>query len=105
MYNRNSVLEYAKFTGYLQRLGIAYLAVSILYLYLPYEKNRKKSTGVYSKRYKIRFAIMTVLPIINVFLTFFLPVPGCPTGYTGPGPNSISTDLSSCAGGANVYID
>lgn len=38
-------------------------------------------------------------------LTFLLPVPGCPTGYLGPGGLADNSSYFNCTGGAAGYID
>lgn len=38
-------------------------------------------------------------------MTFLLPVPGCPTGYLGPGGALLGPELEHCTGGAAAYID
>lgn len=40
-----------------------------------------------------------------VCVTYLLPVPGCPTGYTGPGGLSENGENYDCIGGAAGYID
>lgn len=77
----------------------------MIYLLLPYSKKQRKQTGYRSKRFYAKFAIFCLFPIVNVYLTFFLPVTGCPTGYLGPGTNLKKDSLKNCAGGANLYID
>ncbi len=46
-----------------------------------------------------------VLLVIHVLLTFLLPVPGCPTGYLGPGGVGDFGKFPLCTGGAANYID
>ncbi|KAF4518290.1 hypothetical protein B566_EDAN005858 [Ephemera danica] len=38
-------------------------------------------------------------------LAFFLPVPGCPTGYLGPGGLHDDMKYPNCTGGTAGYID
>jgi len=40
-----------------------------------------------------------------ICLTYLLPIPGCPTGYTGPGGLSENGEHYHCIGGAAGYID
>uniref|UniRef100_A0A8C6LKF3 Heparan-alpha-glucosaminide N-acetyltransferase n=1 Tax=Nothobranchius furzeri TaxID=105023 RepID=A0A8C6LKF3_NOTFU len=73
--------------GVLQRLSWSYLVVASLDLTLGF-------------------------PFLNMlfcslwlFLTFLLPVPGCPTGYLGPGGIGDMGRYSDCTGGAAAFID
>ena len=38
-------------------------------------------------------------------VTYMLPVPGCPTGYTGPGGIHNNSAYVDCIGGAASYVD
>lgn len=42
---------------------------------------------------------------VHTAVTFFLRVPGCPTGYLGPGGLHAHSSYSNCTGGAAGYID
>lgn len=42
---------------------------------------------------------------VNASITYLLPVPGCPTGYTGPGGLHMHSKFKNCTGGAARYID
>lgn len=42
---------------------------------------------------------------IHTSITFFLPVPGCPKGYLGPGGLYNKSSNVNCTGGAAGYID
>lgn len=46
-----------------------------------------------------------VLVLLHLCLTFLLPVPGCLTGYTGPGGLHDDSKHENCTGGAAGYID
>lgn len=48
------------------------------------------------------YALVGLLVLMWFLLTFFLPVPGCPTGYIGPGGRSGN---AKCTGGAAGHID
>lgn len=43
--------------------------------------------------------------ILHTGLTFFLPVPGCPQGYLGPGGYHHHRHFENCTAGAAGYID
>jgi len=49
--------------------------------------------------------IVIVLVAIHTIITFFLPVPGCPKGYLGPGGLHSGSSNVNCTGGAAGYID
>lgn len=41
----------------------------------------------------------------HTLLTFLLRVPGCPTGYLGPGGYHLRGKYANCTGGAAGYVD
>lgn len=45
------------------------------------------------------------IAVLHILLTFFLPVPGCPTGYLGPGGLDQNSSFTLCTGGAAGYVD
>eukprot|EP00948_MAST-09A_sp_MAST-9A-sp1_P000134 g134.t1 len=51
----------------------------------------------------IEWVIALVFPACYICIQFFLPVPGCPTGYVGPG--GVYSEFPDCTGGAHRYID
>eukprot|EP00056_Hartaetosiga_gracilis_P005140 m.81756 g.81756 ORF g.81756 m.81756 type:complete len:754 (+) comp12068_c0_seq5:47-2308(+) len=67
--------------------------------------------------YALEWLVMILLVVVYLCLTFLLPVPGCPTGYIGPGgllaefgkfePEGgvCSGAVSCCEGGAAGHID
>ncbi|XP_030886091.1 heparan-alpha-glucosaminide N-acetyltransferase [Leptonychotes weddellii] len=52
-----------------------------------------------------QWLFILMLESIWLGLTFFLPVPGCPTGYLGPGGIGDLGKYPNCTGGAAGYID
>jgi heparan-alpha-glucosaminide N-acetyltransferase len=48
---------------------------------------------------------MACLLVAYLMLQYFLPVPGCPTGYTGPGGLAMPPEQAHCTGGAHRLID
>lgn len=46
-----------------------------------------------------------ILIVVHTIITFFLPVPGCPKGYLGPGGLHNKSSNVNCTGGAAGYID
>ena len=51
------------------------------------------------------FVLALVITIIHTLITFCLPVPGCPTGYLGPGGLDLNGTAKLCTGGSAGYID
>jgi|JI10StandDraft_1071094.scaffolds.fasta_scaffold1939766_1 heparan-alpha-glucosaminide N-acetyltransferase len=64
-------------------------------------------TGAYSIYVDriLEWVIVALLVLTWCLITFLLPVPGCPTGYIGPGGLSLGPELAACTGGAARYID
>lgn len=52
-----------------------------------------------------QWLVTLILVGIQITLTFCLPVPGCPTGYLGPGGLHNNSSHPNCTGGAATYID
>lgn len=46
-----------------------------------------------------------LLVTVNLAATFVLHVPGCPTGYLGPGGSANGGKYRNCTGGAHLYVD
>ncbi|XP_066091332.1 heparan-alpha-glucosaminide N-acetyltransferase [Saccopteryx bilineata] len=97
--------------GVLQRLGVTYFVVAALELLfakpLPdscaSERRCSSLQDILSSWPQWLFIL--VLESIWLALTFFLPVPGCPTGYLGPGGIGDLGKYPNCTGGAAGYID
>ena len=53
----------------------------------------------------MQYVIIGGLLVLYLFILFFMPVPGCPTGYIGPGGLALPANQSFCTGGAHSYID
>ncbi|XP_038061794.1 heparan-alpha-glucosaminide N-acetyltransferase-like [Patiria miniata] len=101
--------------GVLQRFAISYLVVASLHL-----TSAKPKIEDYriSNKYHLMFRdlvdywhewlVVIGLMVVYVCLVFFLPVPGCPTGYLGPGGPLVMHqpgNVENCTGGATGYID
>lgn len=52
-----------------------------------------------------QWIFVLALEAVWTFITFMLRVPGCPTGYLGPGGLSEGGKYFNCTGGAAAYID
>ena len=121
--------------GVLQYLAVAYWVVSVIVLLVPtwgpssldialMEKQapevNKTLTDIgyspnqlsFSKRalrdvkpYLFQWMVVISIGLLQIALTLFLPVPGCPTGYLGAGGLAEGSNHAQCTGGASTYID
>lgn len=104
-----------RFPGVLQRFGIAYLFVALLQTILAsrdlgpvisgdnvvgWEESIKDVTACF-----YQWFVMLSLVSLHICLTFLMPVPGCPTGYLGPGGLHDNGTYFNCTGGSARYID
>jgi len=102
-------LDQIRYPGVLMRFCVSYFVVSMIILFVP--KNKKALEKQESKFRDLLVHIYEFIPVVLILglwlgLTFFLPVPGCPTGYLGPG--GLLGDYGkypNCTGGAALYID
>ncbi|XP_039308339.1 heparan-alpha-glucosaminide N-acetyltransferase isoform X2 [Solenopsis invicta] len=110
----NAQLENIRIFGVLQRFGVTYLVVGLLYLCFPLQQSKtlqnSSSTWIIVEIQDIinllpHWLVMLVLIIVHCSLTFSLPVPECPTGYLGPGGRHEDGEYFNCTGGAAGYID
>ncbi|XP_076162011.1 heparan-alpha-glucosaminide N-acetyltransferase isoform X2 [Ptiloglossa arizonensis] len=104
-------LETIRIFGVLQRFGITYFIVATTYL--CFARRSKKSP---TERCLLRevhdfllllpqWCAMLVIVAVHCALTFCLDVPGCPTGYLGPGGLHDDGKYFDCVGGSAGYID
>lgn len=101
----------ARIFGVLQRISICYFICATLELVfwkpidsIPKTENWKK----YFRDFIFAFPhFLFIHSIIFVWfmVVYLLPVPGCPTGYLGPGGNEFGAKYFNCTGGATGYID
>ena len=98
--------------GVLQRFSLTYLVTATVHLLFTKPINLNANTSLRPIRdivnYWPEWLINLMLLLIHLLLTFLLPVPGCPTGYLGPGGIAEDVDdynLTECTGGAAGYID
>uniref|UniRef100_A0A3B5M3W3 Heparan-alpha-glucosaminide N-acetyltransferase n=1 Tax=Xiphophorus couchianus TaxID=32473 RepID=A0A3B5M3W3_9TELE len=94
-------LDNLRIPGVLQRLAWSYLVVASLDLLV----DAWWSPGLDIILYWPAWLCVLLLEILWLCLTFFLPVPGCPTGYLGPGGIGDMGLHANCTGGAAGYID
>ncbi|XP_029173647.1 heparan-alpha-glucosaminide N-acetyltransferase-like isoform X2 [Nylanderia fulva] len=110
----NAQLENIRIFGVLQRFGIAYLTVGLLYLcFTPQQSTAIRNLPqiwIIRKMQDVlsllpHWCVMLTLLTVHCALTFGLPIPGCPTGYLGPGGRHEDGKYFNCTGGAAGYID
>ncbi|XP_072239419.1 heparan-alpha-glucosaminide N-acetyltransferase isoform X2 [Leuresthes tenuis] len=97
--------------GVLQRLAWSYLVVASLDLLVARGHLDVLTTDVWWSAgldillYWPAWLCVLLLEITWLCLTFLLPVPGCPTGYLGPGGIGDMGLYPNCTGGAAGLID
>ncbi|EFN81312.1 heparan-alpha-glucosaminide N-acetyltransferase isoform X2 [Harpegnathos saltator] len=110
----NAQLEKIRVFGVLQRFGVTYLVVSVMYLCLEpslqlqdQDSSRNRVTRVLRDMQVLLpyWSFMLILVMVHCGLTFGLAVPNCPTGYLGPGGTHEDGYYMNCTGGAAGYID
>ncbi|XP_061883362.1 heparan-alpha-glucosaminide N-acetyltransferase-like [Entelurus aequoreus] len=103
--------EHLRIPGVLQRLAWSYLVVAGLDLLvarghldmLPTEAWWSSCMDVLL--YWPAWIFVLLLELLWLCLTFLLPVPGCPTGYLGPGGIGDMGMYTNCTGGAAALVD
>ncbi|KAG9428025.1 heparan-alpha-glucosaminide N-acetyltransferase isoform X1 [Apis mellifera carnica] len=103
-------LETIRIFGVLQRFGITYFIVALIYLCLMTRKPKKTQSPMLKEVQDFllllpQWCVMLVIVAVHCFITFCLKVPGCPTGYLGPGGLHDDAKYFDCVGGAAGYID
>jgi heparan-alpha-glucosaminide N-acetyltransferase len=105
-----------RWPGVLQRFAIAYATVSSIAILIPKlgapvpgdEAPLHHVVLADVRRHLLEWLVAALLLGTWFIVTFHLPVPGCPTGYLGPGGPLVGEPLGSlvhCTGGAAGYID
>jgi len=105
--NGNKPLNRLNFLGVLFRFAVSYFFVSVIIIFVP-KNNKSVSNDSKNKDLIIHaYEFIPVSMILGLWLglTFCLPVPGCPTGYLGPGGLADYGKCKNCTGGAAGYID
>ena len=114
----NNDTDFSKVRAYgvLFYFAISYLIIGCVDALLPPDTSRAGDAPIPSQsliaslyldfgRYYKQWAVMLSLWAVYCSLQFLLPVPGCPTGYIGPGGLADGGQFSKCTGGAHKYID
>lgn len=102
--NNNLSWQQMRIPGVLQRFSISYLAVGLLHIFLqPTQPN--DSTFGDIVQYWPQWVFIGAIELIWLLVTYTMPVPGCPTGYLGPGGLNENSQYYNCTGGAARWID
>ncbi|XP_068115072.1 heparan-alpha-glucosaminide N-acetyltransferase-like [Hyperolius riggenbachi] len=103
--------RWARIPGVLQRLGFTYFVIALMHTCFGKQSLESVESHQWSAAvrdivaYWPEWIIIVALETISLCLTFLLPVPGCPTGYLGPGGIGDYGRYANCTGGAAGYID
>lgn len=98
--------------GVLQRFSLTYFITATVHMFVMKESN----VGANKKWKEFRdivnywkeWIVQLLFVLIHTCVTFLLKVPGCPTGYLGPGGlanDGNGADVKLCTGGAAGYVD
>ncbi|XP_058053767.1 heparan-alpha-glucosaminide N-acetyltransferase [Anopheles bellator] len=95
--------------GVLQRFGVAYLVVSLLYLWCHQEVVPSQHWFVRANVDIIRllrqWLAVGLLMVVYLGVMLFASAPGCVRGYFGPGGKHLMNAYPNCTGGITGYID
>ncbi|XP_023677192.1 heparan-alpha-glucosaminide N-acetyltransferase isoform X2 [Paramormyrops kingsleyae] len=102
--------SWARIPGVLQRLAVSYSVLSLLHMTclrreIPLSEHHWWYPIQDLVLYWPEWVIIILMETLWLCLTFLLPVPGCPTGYLGPGGIGDNGLYPNCTGGAAGYID
>ncbi|OQR76648.1 heparan-alpha-glucosaminide N-acetyltransferase-like, partial [Tropilaelaps mercedesae] len=107
----NNNIASLRIPGVLQRFAISYFIVATVHTLrvIPTEVT-EGWRGASSKLRDVIFywpewLLMSFLVAIHLLVIIALPVPGCPTGYLGPGGLHMGGAYFNCTGGAAGYVD
>ena len=95
----------------LQRFSFAYCAAAALEASLMKREPLSNHPGTWwaplrdLRHSSFQWLFMSFIVAIHTCVTFFLNVPGCPTGYLGPGGLHDQAKHVNCTGGAARYVD
>jgi heparan-alpha-glucosaminide N-acetyltransferase len=122
--NGGAVLTNWRIPGVLQYFSVSYLVVGSIEAFVPpltssrLDGSAKDGAAVSKRsfmqnlwtdvgRYLVQWMIMLLLGLAYLLIQYRLPVPGCPTGYTGPGGYANGGELlgMNCTGGAHRHVD
>ncbi|XP_059489614.1 heparan-alpha-glucosaminide N-acetyltransferase [Neocloeon triangulifer] len=98
-------LETLRIFGVLQRFGILYfLTAGICTIFWP---TNLKTTGRFLDLRTLfpQWIVHLLLHAAHLLIVFLYKIPGCPTGYFGPGGISENGLYVNCTGGVSAYLD
>ncbi|XP_063690311.1 heparan-alpha-glucosaminide N-acetyltransferase-like isoform X3 [Bolinopsis microptera] len=101
-------LTQLRIPGVLQRIGFTYLVCSVLEILFIPRLTAAENFGWLSNlliHTWPQYIVISLFTALWCVITFILPIPGCPTGYVGPGGIADGGLLENCTGGAAGYID
>ncbi len=110
-HGRNTDLRTLRLPGVLQRFGLSYMIVASVEICCMSRELPPPGAGRISRHLRDlrqnawQLSVTAALIAAHACLTFLLPVPGCPTGYLGPGGLHDGGQYADCTGGAAGYID
>jgi len=108
---RRNDLRTFRFPGVLQRFGLSYLVVGVMEaLLLPRQYSDISTRGMMGPVLDLtssawQWVAALLCLALHTVVTFQLPVPGCPTGYLGPGGLADNSSHHNCTGGAAMWLD
>lgn len=108
---RRNDLRTMRFPGVLQRFGVTYMVVGVMEsLLLPRQYPDISLRGMLGPVLDLTSSLWQWLAALlclglHTAITFQLPVPGCPTGYLGPGGLADNKTHQNCTGGAAMWVD
>ena len=101
-----SDLSRLRLPGVLQRFGVTYLTVGLTEaLLLPRQYPEEAGPLLDLTTSASQWSVAAGCLALHSLLTFLLPVPGCPTGYLGPGGLADHGSHQNCTGGAAARVD
>jgi len=107
----NNDLSTMRFPGVLQRFGVTYMVVGVMEsMLLPRQYPDISMRGAMGPVLDLTTSAWQWLAALfclalHTAITFQLPVPGCPTGYLGPGGLAGNRSHPKCTGGAAMWVD
>ena len=115
--NGGELFSELRLMGVLQRFGISYLIVGLILIHVPKVGSGRVVEEVEGEEvvvspwqaeyvhHSFEYGAIVFLLFLHTCITFLMPVPGCPTGYLGPGGLADYGQYPDCVGGAAGYID
>uniref|UniRef100_A0A1B6ER30 Heparan-alpha-glucosaminide N-acetyltransferase catalytic domain-containing protein n=1 Tax=Cuerna arida TaxID=1464854 RepID=A0A1B6ER30_9HEMI len=91
--------------GILQRVGLAQLVTSAVEVCVMSRTIKRGPLLQDLKESWLQWLVCVVLVTLHTSITYLLPFPYCPTGYTGPGGLHDNGTKVNCTGGVAQYID